>query len=160
MPRTWSFEATLDAPPDAVYAWMTDYQEDDHANAAFKRGSGAAADDRAHSHRVVERAADGRHLVVRDEWGRQKFELEVELAPDAREVRLTGAFGYSAIWRATPDGAGTRVRVDGQLAPTGFAKLFAGLFAGKMGTQMRQDFDGHVEQMRSELKGTTRATTR
>jgi len=150
MPRSWSFEAAVDAPPDAVYAWMTDYREDDHANADFRRGAGVSTEDRAHSHRVVERK-DATHLVVRDEWGREKFELHVELAPAAREVRLSGAFGYGAVWRAEPAGAGTRVTVRGQLAPTGFAKLFAGLFAGRMEKQMRQDFHGHLAQMRAEL---------
>src|SRR5439155_21501752 len=55
MPARWSFEAHVDAPPDAVYAWMTDYSEDDHANERFRRGAGAKADDRTHNHRVVER---------------------------------------------------------------------------------------------------------
>jgi hypothetical protein len=150
MPRSWSFEATVDAPPDAVFAWMTDYREDDHANADFRRGAGVPADDRAHSHRVVERK-DARHLVVRDEWGKERFELHVELAPEAREVRLAGAFGYRAVWRAEPLGAGTRVSVRGELAPTGVARLFAGLFASRMEKQMRDDFHGHLADLRASL---------
>ena len=152
MPRSWAFEARLDAPPDAVYAWMTDYQHDDHANAHFQRGSKSSPKDRAkHNHRVVERR-DERHLVVQDEWGRQTFRMEVELAPEAREVRIKGQFGYRGVWKATPEGAGTLVTSRGALEPTGFAKLFASLFASAFMKQMRADFEGHVEHMRAELK--------
>ena len=152
MPKSWSFQARVAAPPDAVYAWMHDYQPDDHANADFQRGANVPPKDRAkRNHRVVERK-DERRLVVRDEWGRQKLEMEVELAPEAREVRLRGQFGYRGVWKATPDGAGTLVTSEGRLEPTGFARLFAPLFAGAFMKQMRADFDGHVEDMRTDLK--------
>lgn len=150
MPATWSFEAQVPAPPDVVYAWMSDYADDDHANDRFQRGSGAKPDGK-HNHRVVERT-DARHLVIRDEWGRQTFETRVELAPEAREIRLTGQFGHRGVWRAASDGAGgTRVTSEGALAPTGVMKLFAPLFAKKMLAQQKADFDGHVADMRETL---------
>lgn len=152
MPKTWSFRARVEAPPDAVYAWMSDHQPDDHGNADFQRGARTSEKDRAkRSHRVVERK-DARHLVVKDEWGRQTFEMEVELAPEAREVRLRGQFGYRGVWKATPDGSGTVVTSEGRLEPTGFAKLFAPLFAGAFMKQMQADFDGHLEDMQTDLK--------
>jgi hypothetical protein len=151
MPARWSFEAHVPAPPDAVFAWMSDYAPDDHANERFQRGAGVKADDRTHNHRVVARK-DARHLVVRDEWGRRRFELQVELAPEAREIRLAGQMGYRGVWRAAPDGAGgTRVTSEGALEPRGALRLFAPLFAGAFVRQMKQDFDGHVADMRESL---------
>src|SRR5882672_10731032 len=153
MPARWSFEAHVDAPADAVYAWMTDYSEDDHANDRFRKGAGVEAEDRTHNHRVVERK-DERHLVVRDEWGRRRFEMQVELGPDAREVRVTGGFGYRATWKAAPDGGGgTRVTSEGGLAPSGVMRIIAPLFAKSMAKQMEDDFNGHVNDMREALAG-------
>ena len=150
MPTRWSFEARVPAPPDAVYAWLSEYAEDDHSNERFRRGSGATDDKR--SHRVVERK-DERRLVVRDEWGRQRFEMQVELAPEAREVRLTGQMGYRAVWRATPDGEETRVTSEGRLEPKGLMRLFAPMFAGAFMKQMKADFEGHVTDLRESLAG-------
>lgn len=151
MPRGWSFSARVDASPDAVYAWMSDYSEDDHANPRFKAGAGVKPDDRTHNHRVVRRTSE-RHLTVEDQWGRQRFVVEVELVPERREVRISGQYGYRGVWRAEPDGAGTRVVSEGRLEPTGFARLFAPLFAGMFMKQMRGDFEGHVADMRASLK--------
>ena len=150
MPSSWSFEARVPAPPDAVYAWLSDYAEDDHANPRFRKGAGVKPDDRTHNRRTVERR-DERHLVVHDEWGRQRFAMEVELAPEAREVRLRGQHGYRGAWRAEPDGAGTRVVCEGRLEPTGLARLFAPLFARMLMKQMKGDFEGHVEDLRQTL---------
>jgi hypothetical protein len=100
--------------------------------------------------RRVERR-DARHLVVHDEWGREQFTMQVELAPEAREVRLSGQYGYRGAWRAEPDGAGTRVVSEGRLEPTGLARVFAPLFARMLMKQMKADFEGHVEDLRASL---------
>jgi hypothetical protein len=150
MAAAWRFEARIDATPDAVYAWMSDYRDDDHANERFRRGA-KAADGGEASHRVVERR-DAKNLVVRDEWGRQQFTLEVQLVPEERETRLRGEWGYRSTWRAESDGnGGTKLTVDGELAPRGPMRLLAPLFAARMRRQMEQDFAGHVEDLRATL---------
>lgn len=155
MPSRWSFEAVVAAPPDAVYAWMSDFTEDDHARPAFKRGAGVKPGDKRESRRhVVSR--DGNRLRVEDSWGRERFGMDVELAPGAREVRLSGQYGYRGVWRALPHGGATRVVSEGSLEPTGFARFFAPLFAGMLMKQMRADFDGHIEDMRESLVGPTK----
>lgn len=150
MPKEWKFETRVAAPPAAVYAWLSDYQNDDHTHEAFRRGSKAKKDGK-HQRRVVERK-DARSLVVRDEWGSQTYTMHVELAPEAHEVRLRGQMGYSGLWKVEPDGAGSIVTSTSFVAPRGFAKIFAPLFAGMFMKQMRADFDGHVEHMKSDLE--------
>jgi|SRR5581483_11255023 len=146
----WRFEARVDATPDAAYAWMTDFTEHDHGSEAFRRGAKAKEGDaRASKRTVVSR--EGNRVKIHDVWGRQSFDMDVELVPARREVVLTGQYGYSAVWRAEPDGAGTRIVNEGKLAPTGFMKLLAPLFARSFAKQMRSDFDGHLEEMREDL---------
>jgi Polyketide cyclase / dehydrase and lipid transport len=145
----WRHEARLAASPDAVYAWMSDFREDDHAREAFLRGAGQKPGGAASRRTVVSR--DGNRVKLRDAWGRRTFEMDVELAPQAREVRLTGEYGYRATWRAEPDGAGTRVVSEGAFEPAGLMRLVAPLFARGFARQMEQDFRGHVEDLRSEL---------
>lgn len=145
----WRHEARIAASPDAVYAWMSDLREDDHAREAFLRGSGAKPGGPVAKRTIVSRQGD--RLKVHDAWGRKAFDLEVELAPVAREVRLHGGFGYRATWRAEPDGPGTRLVVEGEMAPSGIMRLFVPLFAKGMAKEMQADFNGHVEDLRSAL---------
>ena len=35
----WRCEAHVDAAPDIVYAWMSDFTKDDHNSDAYKRGT-------------------------------------------------------------------------------------------------------------------------
>ncbi|SRR5581483_2697618 len=148
----WRHEALVPASPDAVYAWMSDFREDDHAREAFLRGSGAKPGGAASHRTVVSR--EGNRVRLHDAWGRRSFDLDVELAPEAREVRLTGEYGYSATWRAEPAAGDTRVVVEGRLEPTGIMRLLAPLFSRGMAKQMQDDFNGHVEDMRSGLTKT------
>ena len=147
--RSWRYEARIEAPPDAVYAWMSDFREDDHARPAFLEGSGAKPDGRVSRREVLSRS--GNRVELRDTWGKETFPMTVELVPEKRELRLTGQYGYRGAWRAEPDGAGTRVVSEGALEPSGVMRLFAPLFAGMMRKQMGADFRGHVADMRSEL---------
>lgn len=150
MPPHWRFDAHVAASPDAAYAWMSDFTEDDHTRPAFLEGSGAKPDPKRTSHRhVVSR--DGNRLRIEDSWGRDRFAVNVTLAPETREVHIEGQYGYRATWRAEPDGAGTRIVLEARLEPTGFARLFAPLLARMLMRQMRADFDGHVADMRSSL---------
>lgn len=150
MPPRWSFEAHVRAEPDAVYAWLADLREDDHARPAYLRGAGRADDAPASRRAILSREA-GR-MRVRDEWGRRSFETDVELHPEAREVRITGAYGYRGVWRARPHPeGGTRLTVEGEMAPEGFLRLVAPLMARMLRGEMRRDFEGHVADLRASL---------
>lgn len=155
MPSAWSFAARVEAPPDDVYAWMSDFREDDHARPAFKRGAGMRPGDKRESRRAVV-SREGNVVVVEDSWGRERYRLTVTLDPAAREVRLAGMYGYAGVWRAAPAGTGTRVESEGRIAPTGLARLFAPLFARTFMKQMEADFRGHVADLAEELKTTAR----
>lgn len=144
----WRFEDTIDATPDAVYAWMCDFQPNDHSREAYLRG--AKARPQASLRTVVSR--EGNHVKLHDAWGKEAIDLDVRLAPPEREVRVTGPWGYRATWRALPGPAGTRLVVEGELAPSGIMRLFAPLFAGRMRRQMEEDFRGHLEDARETLR--------
>ncbi|MEA3198833.1 MAG: hypothetical protein QOE90_261 [Thermoplasmata archaeon] len=146
----WRHEARIDAPADAVYAWMSDHREDDHAREAFLRGAGRGPEGARSRREVVSR--DGDVVKLRDVWGKRVFEMEARLDAKAREVRLTGAYGYRATWRAIPDGAGTRLVVEGAIEARGIAGLFAKLFGKRMLRDMQADFNGHVADARETLK--------
>lgn len=156
MSLTWRHEARIDAPADAVYAWMTDFREDDHAREAFVRGAGREAGAKDASRReVVSRQAD--RVQVRDTWKGRVFEMEARLDPQAREVHLTGAYGYRATWRALPEAGGTRLVVEGAIEARGVAGLFANLFGKRMLRDMEADFRGHVADAREMLMSELRA---
>lgn len=150
MATRWSFEARVPAPPEAVYAWMSDYREDDHAREAFRRGAGVKPDDRRASQRRIVRR-DGNRLVLEDTWGGQRFSLHVELRPSAHEIHVKGAYGYRAVWTAKADAGGTLVRCEGSMEPTGLLRFVAPFFAKAFVKQMQADFDGHVAEMRVDL---------
>lgn len=156
MPSAWSFQAYVDARPEDVFAWLSDFTEDDHARPAFRRGAGVDPKDTRISKRTVTR--DGARLIVKDTWGRESFELVATLHPDAREVHLEGQYGYRGIWRAVPEGKGTRVESIGRLEPKGIMRILSPLFARAFMKQMQADFDGHVEDAREALaEGRSRA---
>jgi hypothetical protein len=89
----WAHAGDVDARPDAVYAWMSDFRPDDHATAAFLRGAGAAG---PQATRKVLRRSD-HEVVLEDTWKGRRFELTAKLDPQAREVRVQGAMGYHAV---------------------------------------------------------------
>jgi hypothetical protein len=150
MPVTWSHEAILRAPPDAVYAWMSDFREDDHARPAYLRGAGVAKPSKRPAVRRVVAREPGL-VKLEDSWNGRTFRLTAHLDPERREVRIEGGMGYHAVWRAEPAPEGTRLRVDGKLAPGGVLGLFTPLFAKGMMREMAQDFRGHVADAEAEL---------
>lgn len=150
-PVTWRHEGRVAAPPDAVYAWMTDFQADDHARPAFRQGAGVPPDDLTPSNRtVISRTGDT--TVLEDRWGRRKFRLAVTLDRPRREVKLAGQFGYGSVWRATPDGDGTLLACEGRMAPRGLTRLLLFFFAGGLLREMATDFQGHLEDARHTLE--------
>lgn len=145
---TWTFEAHVTASADAVYAWMTDFREDDHARPAFVRASGGKAGVQS-TRRILARAGDS--VQLEDRWGRQSFRTTARLARGQREVRIEGAYGYRATWCAAPNGRGTRVTATTELDPRGFFALLLPLVAGKMRAQAEHDFRGHIADLEAEL---------
>lgn len=147
----WACETHLDADPDAVYAWMTDFTRDDHNSEAYKRGAGVDPGKKAKpSHREIV-SREGNALRIKDTWEGQTWEQTVALDPAARTVRITGGFGYDSTWRATPEGGGTRLAVRGQMG-RGVVGSILKLFERKTQKSMQADFNGHVEDLRESLR--------
>lgn len=148
MPLVWSFSDLVQADPDAVFAWMTDYREDDHRSPAFLRGAGAKRGEASHR-RILARTAS--EAEIEDTWKGRTFRLRAVFDKENGEVRITGGYGYEALWRAVPSGSGTRVEVEGRVAPPGMLRLLFPLFARGMRRELEQDFRGHLEDLRSSL---------
>jgi len=151
-PVTWKLSGRLSARPAAVFAWMTDFREDDHNSEAYHRGAKTPEKERARAaHRVID--VEGATLKIHDEWGTSRFDARVTVDGDAREVRIEGEFGYSSVWRAVEDGSGTRVETEGRVAPKGPGKLFLPFIGKGLMAGIERDFNGHMEEMRVDLEG-------
>jgi hypothetical protein len=150
MALTWTLRARIAAPPDRVFAWMSDYREDDHSNPRFVAGSGAKASAKPAQRKIVSRQAGS--VVLEDEWDGKRFRSTVRLDPAARTVTIEGEFGYRAVWRAIPDGAHTTLEVRGEMAPSGPMKLLVPLFAASQRKQSEADFRGHVADLEASLR--------
>jgi len=147
---TWRFSDTVRARPDDVYAWMADFAADDHATEAFKRGAAYPEKKWKPSKRTVV-SREGNVLRIKDEWGRGGFETTATLDAATRSVRIVGGLGYEATWRATPEGDGTRIEVDGKMG-RGLLGSLMKLVAGRSTREgMEKDFRGHVEDLRESL---------
>lgn len=148
---TWKGEAFIEASPDVVYAWMTDLTRDDHNSDAYRRGAGIDPSKPAKPAVRTVLSRDGNIVKIRDEWNGSTYEQTLTLDPALRTVRIEGTMGYQALWRAAPEGDGTRLSVEGSLG-RGLLGSFMRLFEGKMRRQMDQDLRGHVEDLRETLK--------
>lgn len=149
-PVTWKFAATVPAPPDAVFAWMQEFREDDHSNERFLRGAGVTKPPRRPAKRTIVRR-EGNAVELDDEWNGRKNRMRVTIVPERREIRLEGGFGYSATWRAVPDGTGTSVETEGTMAPKGLFGLLLPLFAKGAKRDLEKDFAGHLADLRESL---------
>jgi polyketide cyclase/dehydrase/lipid transport protein len=147
---TWDLDATVRAPPDVVYAWMTDFREDDHRSPAFRRGAKVRENDPRDAKRVVV-ARKGNEVTLEDTWGRQRFRTTATLDGAQRTITIRGEFGYQAVWRAAPVAGGTRISIEGRMAPGGVFGLLLPLFAKKMRQQTEDDFRGHVADLEASL---------
>ncbi|HVL49757.1 MAG TPA: SRPBCC family protein [Candidatus Thermoplasmatota archaeon] len=146
----WRHEAVLEADPAAVYAWLKDFREDDHARPAFLRGAGIPPGEAPPSARkVVPR--DARSVVVEDAWGRRSFRVVATFDDAARAIALEGAYGYRATWRVEEAPGGARVVVEGALAPRGFLGFLVPVVRRSLLREMARDFAGHVEDAREGL---------
>jgi len=146
----WDFAVDVEADPAVVFAWLTDYGEDDHARPAFFRGAGTPPKrQRAARRTVVARVGDT--VEIEDSWGRRRFRAKVTLAPARNELRIEGDFGYDATWSARPSLNGTRLEVRGTVAPGGLAGALMRLARKSFLRQMEADFNGHVEDLRESV---------
>lgn len=149
-PVRWSLTRFVPVAPDAAYAWLTDFREDDHDRPAYRRGAGAKPGGKPSKRSVVSR--DGDVVQLRDEWDGRAFDLRVTLDAGTRSYAIEGAkWGYKATWRVEPSPGGARIRVDGEMAPKGLLGLLAPLFAKGMVREMERDLQGHVTDMLHEL---------
>lgn len=154
---TWKEETTIAAAPDAVFAWMSDFTEDDHNTEAFRRGAGVDPTKKRKPSRRTILSREGNVLRIRDEWGGSKYEQTVTLDPTARTVLIQGGMGYESTWRASPEGAGTRLSVEGRMG-RGIVGTMMRLFEGGMRKSMAEDFRGHVEDLRDTLRAGGKGT--
>jgi hypothetical protein len=151
-PLKWSKSADVSDSPDAVFEWMTDFQPDDHARPAFVKGSGAKKTYTSHASKRTVLARTGNHVTIHDDWGGRHFEMELDLVPLDRTVKMIGPFGYSAVWKAVPNGDGTRLEANVALDVKGFFRFIMKLFQKRFFRELDQDFAGHVADLKDSLK--------
>lgn len=147
----WSQSSRVKASPDTVFAWMTDFQEDDHGRPAFVKGSGAPKKYTKKPSKRTIVSRDGNKVRIHDEWGRRKFDLDLELIPLDRTVDIKGPMGYHAVFKAVPDEGGTKVEASVAFEVKGFWGLLFGLFKKKFYRELNQDFAGHVADLENDL---------
>ena len=138
-------ERVVPFPRDAVYAWWTDFREDDHQS----RQSPAS------SHREILRRSDN-EVWLRDRARRPAPATVVEhviLEPpdgyrvDARYPAVDVRYEYR--FDATPDGTSIHLRAD--LTPHHIARLLARLFEGSIRDYAERDTDFHIRKMTDDL---------
>ncbi len=138
-------ERTVPFPRDAVYAWWTDFREDDHGS----RGSPAS------SRREVVRQ-QGLEIWIRDRarWPAPvTLDEHVVLDPpngyrvDARYPAVDVRYDY----RFEAETRGTTIRLTADLTPHHVGRLLATLFAGRIRAYAERDTDYHLHRMASDL---------
>jgi hypothetical protein len=151
-PISWSKSAHVNATADKAFEWMTDFQEDDHARPAFVNATGAkkAYEKKPSKRTIVSR--QGNTLKILDEWGGQKFALDLELVPLDRVVKMKGAHGYQATWRAVPDEGGAKIEAQVSMNAKGLMGFFMRFFKKKFYRDLDGDFAGHI----ADLEDSTR----
>jgi hypothetical protein len=150
-PLTWSKSQHVNATPDRVYEWMTDFQEDDHGRPAFIKGSGATKTYTKKPSKRTIVSREGNNVKIKDEWGGRTFEMDLELMALDRTVKMTGPYGYEAVWKAVPDEGGTKVEAAISLSPKGFFRFIMGFFKKRFFRELEQDFQGHIADMENDF---------
>lgn len=152
MPASMTSEFHIDAPPDRVFAAMTDFDGYGHWMNGFVG---------------VEKLTQG-PFGVGTEWretrrmfGREAsevFEVTACEPPSRLNLRVDGTRGasrkgeYRFEYQLSPEGTGTRVRVNGQIHMPGWiaglmSRMFAGMFKKALDKDM-QALKQHVEKPR------------
>jgi hypothetical protein len=153
--RHWTKSARVNFPPDLIFEWMSDFQEDDHGRPAYIKGSGAPAkySKKPSKRTIVSRS--GNNVKIHDQWGGKQFDMDLELAPLDRTIKMSGAWNYRAVWKAVPDSGGTKVEAEVTIRAGGLAGLLMALFMGKKKfyRQLDYDFAGHMSDLQDSLGG-------
>ena len=138
-------ERTVPFARDAVYAWWTDFREDDH-------GSRHAP---ASSHREILRR-DGNEVWLRDRATRPapvNLQEHVVLEPpdgSAVEARYPGAdVHYAYRFEATEQG--TRISLVADIQPRHVGRILLPLFRGRVERYAARDTDYHLRSMNQDL---------
>lgn len=147
----WSQSSRVKASPDTVFAWMTDFQEDDHGRPSFVKGSGAPKTYTKKPSKRMIVSREGNKVKILDEWGGRKFDMNLELIPLDRTVDMKGPMGYHAVWKAVPDEGGTKVEASVNFEVRGFWGLLFRLFRKKFYRELNQDFAGHIADLENDL---------
>jgi hypothetical protein len=150
----WTKSARVPYPPDTVFEWMTDFQEDDHGRPAFVKGTGAPAKKytkKPSKRTIVSRS--GNNVKILDYWGGRTYDMDLELVPLDRTVNMKGPWNYQAVWKAVPDEGGTKIEAEVGIKIGGFAGLLMGLFKKKFYRDLEYDFAGHMSDLQDSLGG-------
>ncbi len=138
-------EPTVPFPRDAVYAWWTDFREDDH------RGRHSPAS----SHRELLRR-EGHEVWLRDRARRPApvtLEEHVVLDPpngDRMEARYPGA-DVRYEYRFEPSAEGSRISLIAEARPRHLARILLPLFRGRIERYAARDTDFHLRRMAEDL---------
>jgi hypothetical protein len=133
-------------PRDAVFAWWTDFQVDDH------RDPGSPA----RSTRIILRRS-GNEIWLRDRATRPApvtIDEHVTLDPPSGytvEARYPGADVWYA-YRFDPQERGTRVTLEADVQPRGLGRILVPLTAAWSRRYAARDLDYHLEQMAADLR--------
>ncbi len=140
-----TLERTVPFPRDSVFAWWTDFREDDHSH----------ADSPARSTRLIVRR-NGNEVWLRDRATRPApvtIDEHVTLNPPngyAVEARYPGA-DVRYTYRFDTEGDGTRVTVDVGVRPRHIGRILIPLAAAWWRRYAERDLDFHLEAMRRDL---------
>lgn len=138
------------APPEAVWAWWTDYREEDHASEAFRPF-------RWGRRQILARDDEGRVTRFRDEGRALGYDTTYEsrltyFAPRAINEESTGRIGpFWAEYAFEPHRGGTRVAwtIRGEVIPL-WARTYA-LLPGFVRAVAWLDLEGHLRDCRRDL---------
>lgn len=139
----FSFVRNVKARPEEVYEWWSNFTPQDHAGPNWPTG--------LHAERIVVEQ-DDRHAVIHDKFGRfeidaritKKRPLALETEGSSRGVKTRGRSTLTA----TPEG--TKLQVDVDMMPHGFAKLMFPLMKGRLNKMLNEDLDGHIKDFYDE----------
>ncbi len=147
-------ERVVPFPRDAVYAWWTDFREDDHPT----RGAPAV------SHRDVLHRRGGDELWLRDRATRPApVTLEEHLALD-RPYGYTVAARYPGAdvryrYRFDVISEGTRIVLEAEVRPRHVGHLLLPLFRGYARRYAERDTDFHLRRMGEDLRRNPESVT-
>ncbi len=138
-------ERTVPFPRDAVYAWWTDFREDDHrshhspasSRREILRREGNQVWLRDHAHRPVPLTLD-EHVVLDPPNG-----YVVEARYPGADVRYEYRFG--------PAGPTTRISLTAEVRPRHIGRLLLPLFRGRVQRYAERDTDFHLRRISRDL---------